>query len=707
MPSGTGRIRVGADIGGTFTDLVMIDESGGVVRKKVPSTTGDYGQAIIGALEAALEDARRAPADIAAIVHGTTVATNAILEEKGALCGLITTRGFRDVLELRRLRMPQLYRLDWKKPPVLVRRRHRIEVTERIAADGTILTPLERAEVLAAGRLLADAGVEAIAVALLNSYVNPVHEEEIARILRREFPDLPVSVSSEILPEIQEYERTSTTVVNSYVQPVVKRYLQNLRRTLDADGVTAPLLIMQSNGGLMSSRAAGESPVRIIESGPAAGVIACREIAENCGYPNLICFDMGGTTAKASLIEDGMIQQATEYEVGGGVSVGSRLNRGGGYVVRVPSIDIAEVGAGGGSLVSLDKAGGVQVGPASAGAVPGPVCYRKGNQQPTVTDANVVLGYISPIGIAGGTLSIDAEAAHGAIAERVARPLSETVEDAAYGIHTIANANMIRALRSVTIERGRDPSEFRLCAFGGSGPVHAAHVARAMDVDRVIIPPCPGLFSAFGLLLADVELHYSRTLRIRFDTATPADIEQAFRLLEERARQGAADPEHPLPSYTLHRSVDLRHAGQVFSLTIRAPETMRSEADKAMIAEQFMAEYKRTYGFDSPGESIEIEALRVLARGLSSEAKGWFKAAAEADAVGSVSQKSRRAYFGREFGWLDTPILSRAALGVTPRQGPFVIEGYDATAVVPPDFSGIVDEWGNIVLVRSASGARS
>lgn len=248
MPSGTGRIRVGADIGGTFTDLVMIDESGGVVRKKVPSTTGDYGQAIIGALESALEDARRAPADIAAIVHGTTVATNAILEEKGALCGLITTRGFRDVLELRRLRMPQLYRLDWKKPPVLVRRRHRIEVTERIAADGTILTPLERAEVLAAGRLLADAGVEAIAVALLNSYVNPVHEEEIARILRREFPDLPVSVSSEILPEIQEYERTSTTVVNSYVQPVVKRYLQNLRRTLDADGVTAPLLIMPHGG---------------------------------------------------------------------------------------------------------------------------------------------------------------------------------------------------------------------------------------------------------------------------------------------------------------------------------------------------------------------------------------------------------------------------------------------------------------------------
>lgn len=704
MPAGTFRIRVGADIGGTFTDLVMIDESGNVVRKKVPSTTGDYGTAIVTALESGLEEARRAPSDVAVIVHGTTVATNAILEEKGALCGLITTRGFRDVLELRRLRMPQLYRLDWKKPPALVMRRHRMEVTERMAADGSVLVPLDEEDVRKAARELSKADVEAIAVVLINSYVNPAHEERIAQILRDEFPLIPVSVSSEILPEIQEYERTSTTVVNSYVQPVVKQYLQNLRSTLDGDGVTAPLLIMQSNGGLMSSRAAGESPVRIIESGPAAGVIACREIAENCGYPNLICFDMGGTTAKASLIEEGHIQQATEYEVGGGVSIGSRLNRGGGYVVRVPSIDIAEVGAGGGSLVVLDKAGGVQVGPSSAGAVPGPVCYGKGNQQPTVTDANVVLGYISPVGIAGGTLSIDAEAARGAIAERVAGRLSESVEDAAYGIHTIANANMIRALRSVTIERGRDPSEFKLCAFGGSGPVHAAHVARAMDVDCVIVPPCPGLFSAFGLLLADVELHYSQTIRKRFDETSPGGIEQAFLQLENKARQGAADPEHPVPNYELRRSVDLRHAGQVFSLTIRVPGPVRSEEDKAKISEQFTGEYKRTYGFESPGESIEIEALRVVAKGIASEAKGWFKAAAEADAVGPVTQKSRRAYFGPEFRWLDTPIISRADLGSHPRRGPFIIEGYDATTVVPPDFAGTVDDWGNVVLKRFAAG---
>jgi N-methylhydantoinase A len=694
------RIRVGADIGGTFTDLVLIDEQGAVVRKKVPSTTGNYAQGIVTALGEALSDGSHQPSEVGQIVHGTTVATNAILEQKGAICGLVATKGFRDVLELRRLRMPQLYRLDWKKPPVLAKRKHRLEVTERIASNGEILVPIDLDEVAVVGRALVDLGVEAISVAFMNSYANPVHEQMAGRVLRELFPSIPISISTEILPEIQEYERTSTTVVNSYVQPTVRSYLRRLRSTLDDTSVKAPLLIMQSNGGLMSSRAAGESPVRIIESGPAAGVIACREIAQSCNYPNMICFDMGGTTAKASLIENAQIQQATEYEVGGGVSVGSRLNRGGGYVVRVPSIDIAEVGAGGGSLVTIDKAGGLQVGPASAGAVPGPVCYQKGNEQPTVTDANVVLGYMSPIGIAGGTLAINATLAKSAIEQKVASRISKSVEEAAFGIHMIANANMIRALRSVTVERGRDPSEYMLCAFGGSGPVHAAHVARDMEIDRVIIPPCPGLFSAFGLLLADVERHFSQTSRVALAALQPRDLEQLFHSLEERARESATDPEHPIENYTISRSLDLRYHGQVYSLTISVEGAIATKADLERIRSQFKDEYKRTYGFEAPGEAIEIESVRAVVRAKTAEAKDWFNAAAEADARGRVSQSARRAYFGPRFGWLETPIISRAALLGAPRPGPFVIEGYDATTVVPPDFEGSVDGWGNIILKR-------
>lgn len=692
--------RVGADIGGTFTDLVLIDAVGKVVRRKVPSTVGDYAEGILSALEDAVRAEGIAPTDVGEVLHGTTVATNAILEQKGALCGLITTHGFRDVLELRRLRMPQLYRLDWAKPPVLVRRYLRREVHERIASDGSVLVPLDDDEVLRVGGWLVEQGIEALAVTLLNSYVNPEHERRIGALLREAFPGVPVSLSAEILPEIQEYERTSTTVVNAYVQPVVESYIGRLRATLDSGGFSAPLLIMQSNGGLTSSRKAAENPVRIIESGPAAGVIACRQLAEQCGYPNMIAFDMGGTTAKASLIENGHVQQATEYEVGGGVSAGSRLNRGGGYVVRVPSIDIAEVGAGGGSLVSIDKAGGLQVGPRSAGAVPGPVCYSKGNTQPTVTDANVVLGYMSPVGIAGGTLAIDAAAARAAIEERVARPLDRSAEEAAFGIHTIANANMIRALRSVTIERGRDPSEFSLCAFGGSGPVHAAQIALAMEIKTVVVPPCPGLFSSFGLLLADIEHHYSRTVRRPLEAFWGEGAAAQFAEMVRRAHIGAEDPDYPLSDYAVRRIADIRYAGQVYSLSIVVEDADFTTEGLAKVRGRFLEEYERTYGFQSPGEVIEVETLRVVAKSQAHTDPAWFAAAARADADNPVSQPERCAYFGDTHGWIDAPVITRSDLQARARSGPLIVEGYDATTVVPPEFSAEIDARGNIVMTN-------
>ncbi len=690
--------RVGADIGGTFTDLVLLGNDGRIVCKKVPSTVQDYAQGIVTALRSALTDSHAQPHQVAEVVHGTTVATNAILELKGARCGLITTKGFRDVLELRRLRMPQLYRLDWAKPPVLIERFLRREVTERISSDGTILVPLDAAEVVQVARSLLQEGVEAIAVALINCYVNPVHEAAIGKLLRAEFPELPISLSSEILPEIQEYERTSTSVVNAYVQPRVRSYLRSLRKTLDDQTVKAPLLIMQSNGGLMSSRGASEMPVRIIESGPAAGVIACREIAGECGYPNVLSFDMGGTTAKASVIEGGRIQQSSEYEVGGGVSIGSRLSRGGGYVVRVPSIDIAEVGAGGGSLVSFDKAGGLQVGPASAGAYPGPVCYGHGNEQPTVTDANVALGYISPAGLAGGTLKIDVSAAHKAIRERVATRLGREADEAAFGVHTIANATMIRALRSVTVERGRDPSDFMLCAFGGNGPVHAANIARAMDIGSIVVPPCPGLFSAFGLLLADLEQHYSRTIRQPIKKIRLSDLERVFGEMALQAEAGARDPEYPIAHYTLERSLVMRFVGQTMGLPVTIPEgPLTNKAIEGAIR-GFLEEYERTYGFESPGETIEIDALRLVAKGDSTAPRTWLESAAQADADIQVTSHSRSAFFGEPFGRIETPVLSRAELGTRKRQGPMIIEGYDATTVIPPDCEATLDAHSNIII---------
>ena len=677
-------LRVGADIGGTFTDLVLIGADGKVVLKKIPSTVEDYSQGIVNGLQLGLDERGATPAAVGEVVHGTTVATNAILEHKGAKSGLLTTRGFRDVLEIRRLRMPRLYQLDWGKPPVLIERFMRREVEERIAADGTVLQPLDEAGVVAAGRWLVEQGVESLAVTFLNSYVNPEHEAAAGSLLREAFPEIPVSLSVEILPEIEEYERTSTTVVNAYVRPIVQRYVGALRTTLGARGVEAPLLIMQSNGGIMSARAAAEVPVRIIESGPAAGVIACQQLAQRCGYPNVISFDMGGTTAKASLVEGGELQQASEYEVGGGVSVGTRLRRGGGYVIRVPSIDIAEVGAGGGSLVWFDKAGGIQVGPESAGAKPGPVCYGLGNAQPTVTDANLTLGYINPGALAGGTLPIDGEASRRAVEAQVSGRLGASPQEAAMGVHKIANANMIRALRSVTVERGRDPSEFVLCAFGGSGPVHAANIARAMEIETVIVPPCPGLFSAFGLLVAQVQHHYSRTVKRSLESMSPDDLSASYARMEEDARAGADDPEYPLHDYRIRRSLDLQYLGQSASLPIAGPDGPIGKEWIEAVTETFYEEYERTFGFRSPGESIEVINLRVVAETGRPTLDAWLEAAAQAEADAVTASGARPAYFGAELGVHETPIVTRLELRGAPRAGPLIVEEYDATTVVPP-----------------------
>ena len=513
--------RIGIDIGGTFTDIVATTSDGRVITHKIASTPHDYGEGIIDGLRALLEPRNGMVADV---LHGTTIGSNTILEGKGARTALITTKGFRDILEIRDLRMPVLYDLHWTKPRALVERRLRLEVIEKLRPDGSVATPLDAASVTAAIDMLRGEAVQSVAICLLHSYANPAHERAVADAVRAALPDVAISVSHEILPEIKEYPRTSTTVINAYVQPVVRAYVTSLVARLRELGIEAPLQLMQSNGGLASADFAAIAPAHIIESGPAAGVVGGAALATKLNEPRVITFDMGGTTAKAGLVENGEVLRSEALEVGAGVMAGSRLLVGAGYLLKLPAIDLAEVGAGGGSICRLDAGGAPKVGPDSAGADPGPVCYGRGGTEPTITDCNLVLGYLDPAGLVGGALKLDVDAARSAIARSLAEPLHRSVEEAAFGMLRLASASMMRAIRAVSVERGRDPRQFALLAFGGNGPLFAAAIAAELGIARVIVPPLPGVFSAFGLLVADTEHHSTQSLRMRLDEADAARI---------------------------------------------------------------------------------------------------------------------------------------------------------------------------------------
>lgn len=688
-------LRVGADVGGTFTDLVAIGVDGTVHTWKVSSTPDDFGRAIVEGLAALLDEAGLAPSAVAELVHGTTVATNAILEHKGARTGLLTTRGFRDVLELRRLRMPRLYDLFWEKPPPLVPRHLRLEVDERVDGRGQVARPLDPAQALAAAERLVGEGVESLAIALLHSYANPVHERQLGELVRARWPHLAVSLSCEVLPAIREYERTSTTVVNAYVQPVVEGYLRALARQLRAAGVSAPVLIMQSNGGIMTAAAAAARPAYIIESGPAAGVIASVELARRLGLGEVITFDMGGTTAKASLIEGGAPSFTSEFEVGAGLSLANRLLSGSGYALALPVIDLSEVGAGGGSIVWLDAGGAPRVGPQSAGARPGPVCYRLGGEQPTITDVNLVLGYLPPA-LLDGAMPLDHDAARRALQRQIAAPLGLDLLAAAYGVHQLANAAMIRAVKAVSTYRGRDPRDHVLFAFGGSGPVHAAAMARELQVRRVLVPPAPGLFSALGLLDAAIEHHAVRTFLRRIDRLSPAELEQAFNVLAGEAVAEVAAQGYRADSVALQPAADLRYAGQSFELTVPLPARRLDQGAVEELVEAFGREHLRTYGHRLP-QPVELVNLRVSARVQGQRAEARPSLAPRPPAPRPQSS-ARPAYFGPRLGRMETPVLRREDLSRRPERGPLIVEEYDATVVVPPDCAAWRDDLGNIVV---------
>jgi N-methylhydantoinase A len=682
-------LRIGIDIGGTFTDLVAIATDGAITTRKVASTPHDYGEGIIAGLQELLTDGVK----VADVLHGTTIGSNTVLEGTGARTALITTRGFRDILEIRDLRMPVLYDMAWTKPRALVERRLRLEITEKLRPDGSVAIPLDPASIDAAIAMLRAERVESVAICLLHSYANPAHEREVADRLRAALPDLSISISHEILPEIKEYPRTSTTVINAYVQPVVRAYITALDARLRALGIDAPLQLMQSNGGLASVAFAAAAPAHIIESGPAAGVVGGAALARHLNEPRLITFDMGGTTAKAGLVENGEVLRSEAIEVGGGVMVGSRLLVGAGYMLKLPAIDLAEVGAGGGSICRLDAAGAPKVGPDSAGADPGPVCYGRGGTAPTITDCNLALGYLDPGGLVGGALRLDVAAARAAIARDLATPMGCSVEVAASGMLRLAAASMMRAIRAVSVERGRDPRQFTLLAFGGNGPLFAVAMAAELGIARVIIPPMPGLFSAFGLLVADTEHHASQSLRTRLDQAEPERFAAVLAALEQAGAQRLARDGFPPDRRSVRYAALARYVGQSSEIEVPLPVAPAAVL-LAELPARFGAEHERVYGFRAPPqEPVELTGLSVIARGMPDQPR----LPPRIPPVSGNVPASRRAWFGAA-GWVDTKVVDRAALASAPLEGPLIVQEYDATCLVPPGARAAVDAFGNVVI---------
>jgi N-methylhydantoinase A len=691
------HFRVGVDIGGTFTDILFLGGDGTVLARKIASTPDDYSRAVLEGIRKGIAELDILSDAISEVSHGFTVATNAIIEQKGATTALITTEGFRDILEFRRNRIPRLYDLYYEKPPTLVKRQLRFEVRERLNFQGEVLRPLETEDVEEVVGRIVKSGVESVAICLLHSYANPDHERYIAQVLRERAPGIILTVSSELLPEMKEYERTSTTVINGYVRPVVESYLTRLADSLQGMGVRVPLTVMQSNGGLATTEIAKEKPVYCIESGPAAGVVGAHQLGKRLGIDNLMTLDMGGTTAKASIIENGEILQAPEYEVGGGISVGHRLLRGAGHILRVPAIDLAEVGAGGGSIATVDKSGSLRVGPHSSGAAPGPACYGQGGQEATVTDADVLLGYLNPQHLLGGDFPIYLESARKAVYENVALPLGLSEIEAADGIHLLVNSNMSRALRAVSSERGRDPRRFTLMAFGGSGPVHAAGLAEMLDISRVVVPPFPGVFSSFGLLVADVEHHFVQTHFKTFDEIDlPTLAGLVENLWEEGRRQlrleGFDDSRHELIT-----QADMKYEGQVSDLTVAVPPGPVTQATLAAVAENFDREHEQSFGYRTDA-GYQLVNVRIIARGLPEQSR--MPERFELAAASNGAPTSRPVYFGSNRGWADTPVVSRPSLSGQPATGPLIIEEYDSTTVVLHGWNATVDEASNIILER-------
>jgi N-methylhydantoinase A len=660
---------IAVDIGGTFTDLVAYDEADGrTVYGKSPTTPGDLSLGILNALEKAGVRLR----DAATIKHGTTIVINTVLEGTGARVGLLTTRGFRDVLEIGRGNRPEPFNLAFRRRPPLVPRRLRLEATERVVPGGAVLQPLDMGDLERAAEVFAREGVEAVAIAFLHAYANPAHEQQAAAFLAARGFSF-VSLSSDLSREWREYERTSTAVLNAYVMPRVGRYLGRLEAALAEHGFGGRLFMMESNGGVMSVATARRRPIYLVESGPVAGVTGATVVAAAAGLQNVVAFDMGGTTAKASVVEDLSPRIEPLYYVGG-------YERG--YPVQAPVVDIVEVGAGGGSIAWLDGVGNLNVGPRSAGAEPGPVCYGAGGVEPTVTDANLVLGRLSPRRFLGGEMALDEAAARRAIAERVAGPLGHDVLHIAAGIVRIANVVMAGAVRRVTIERGRDPRDFALVAFGGAGPLHAVAIAREVGIPLVVVPPSPGHFSALGMLLADLRHDYAQSYVAPLDGADLGAISRAFADMEASGRALARAEIPGLGEVATTRWADMRYVGQEHTVKVAWPGDLANPGVCEAIAARFRQTYATRYGYADPHGAIEIVALRVSVEGRSPKPTLDRPYGAPAPAA---EPAERQVYFEEAGGLVRCPVYWRERLpeGWSAR-GPVLIEEYASTTLVHP-----------------------
>jgi N-methylhydantoinase A len=683
------NVRVAIDIGGTFTDATLIDEeTGSVSIAKVLTTPSDPSEGFMQAVDRALLEGGVDAGQVRFVVHATTVATNAIIEGKIARSGFVTTDGFRDLLEIARQVRPTLYDTQFEKAPPLVPRDRAVGVRERLGPAGEVLLALDDASVREAAALLRREEVESVAVCLLHSYVNPEHEQRVGAILAEELPGIPISLSAEVAPEFREYLRASTTVINAVIRPVVQRYLERIEQRLADAGVQAKLLVMQSSGGVFGSDAAARKPVFMVESGPAAGVIASAHLGATLGRPDMLSFDMGGTTAKVGLIQGGRPSVTKDYNVGGHAGAGIGGLSLSGYPVRTPVVDLVEIGAGGGSIAWVDSGGLLRVGPQSAGADPGPVCYRRGGVEPTVTDANVVLGRLNPAYFLGGEIGLDVDGARAAIEERCAKPLGLSVTEAANGIVEIANAAMVNALHLISVQRGYDPRDFVLVGFGGAGPVHANALARDAEMPTLLIPPSPGIFSATGLLTTDLKRDAALTIMRRLDEVDPSFVESSFAELErigaeELALEGLAGDQ-----VEFVRQIDMRYVGQSYELTIPAGDDL---------VERFHAEHDRTYGFAAPAEPVEL--VRPFLTSVGRIAKPPLRVL---EPGGDATPKERRrVYFAEAGDYVDCPIYDRYALaGGATFPGPAVVEEFDSTTVVHPGFAVTVDENGNLIIEK-------
>ncbi|HEY7247420.1 MAG TPA: hydantoinase/oxoprolinase family protein [Xanthobacteraceae bacterium] len=682
-------LRLAFDIGGTFTDYVLHDQNTGRIRIwKVPTSR----EPSVG-VEATLAD-RIAAGDLSfehvrGVIHATTVATNAILERKGARTALVTTAGFRDIILIGRQKRYDMNDLYLDKPAPLVDRSDIFTVAERVAASGSIVTPLDEDAARAVAQRICNEGYDCVAIMFLHSYINPAHERRMAEILRAS--NLDVTLSSDVSPKFREYERASTAVANAYVRPLVRRYLDALDRSLADKGFGSQLAVMQSNGGLVSSELVRHYPIRIVESGPAAGVLMCKEVGRRLGYGHVMSFDMGGTTAKLGIIDNGAPMVTASYEVD---TINAKKNSG--LPLNVLAIQLLEIGSGGGSIAE-SKMGLIAVGPQSAGAVPGPICYGSGGTRPTLTDANLVLGYLNPDYFNGGAMTLDVAGAAAGIEAAIAKPLGLPITDAAWGIHSIANSNMERAMRVISIERGRDPRDYVLVAFGGAGPLHACRLARSVGIPKVVVPFAAGVGSAVGLLVADHKVDAGATRVVKLGGSARDGIAAVLEELEQRARAEAGRLELG-SALSISRSAYMRYCGQGYDVQVALPGGPVDECYESTMRQAFHETYRREYGFIDPDAAVEATDWYVVAT-LANARSGAIDVDAVEDGSGLAIAGERKAYFPECGGMIPSKVINRYAMKPADVfEGPCLVEERECTTVVLPGDFVAVNELGHLVI---------